>query len=80
MSGRRRSPQLSRLPRRELNAPDPEEVVKLRTSVHRRARDPIPRPFHQLTVPIDMAERIPPDARFTVTFDGTELRYRLVAP
>jgi len=75
---RRRSPLLSVLPRREIGAPAPGMIVKLRTTIHRRKRDPLPRAFHQLTVPADIAEQIEPDAPFRVSFDGDRLVYELV--
>lgn len=71
----RRSPQLPRLPRREVTGGPvgvPPQRVKLRTSIHRRAKDPHPQSFSQVTVPADMAAMLPPDCPLEVRLEHDE--------
>lgn len=67
---------LSVLPRREIGAPVPGMVVKLRTSYHRGAKrgGRVDR-FDQLTVPADIAAQLPEGAKFRVTFEGDRIVY-----
>jgi hypothetical protein len=73
---------LCALPRRETGkTPKPAiAIVKLRTTVHGGASRPIPQRYDQLTVPAEIAEQLPKDAKFKVTFQGKRIIYELIEP